>query len=102
MKTTIVVLPRKRPVCLGIFVHSCLLAAVLLLPSCGSAGDNTAKERRMEELEYKRRMNSLQGGPCLPSMGGMTPLWGVGIGSHTNGFQPFSNPGALYSIPQSR
>lgn len=77
---------------------------VLFLPSCeftsgDSATDDTATRRRLYDLEYQRN-RAVWGG--MPNYGGMTPVWGLGVGTNSDGVQPFYNPSALYGLPQSR
>jgi hypothetical protein len=77
-------------------------AVLCLLSSCesttGGSGD-TAMRRRMQERDYQREREAREGMPVSP---GTTIIWGMGIGTHTDGFAPISNPSALYQIPQSR
>ncbi|MDP1586146.1 MAG: hypothetical protein Q8M07_00255 [Prosthecobacter sp.] len=56
-------------------------------------------DRRMQALDYQREREAWEG---MPVCSGMTPIWGVSTSTDTAGFEPFSNPSALYRIPQSR
>ena len=77
------------------------LCLFLACGGCETSDETPAYNRGNLQKDYARDLDNAQFlQPAFSN--GSVPIAGWEVGTHTNGVRPFSNPNALYGVPQSR